>query len=426
MDTAFRDIAALSCEKGCRAILDEAAWHFATDRAAHAAFVEQLASLANHFARAMTTFLDHPACWRRAARFFYAEALPAWRKRTHLPHVPAAVDEASLKALAAGLSTYFRRTEGRGTHCVVEPVRRGTLDYFFAYPEDYAQHSVEWVDGQFGQRPHHPAFEVIYVYSQPDGTLDVNIRGARPAVEPLQGLFAATILKQPALAPDPTDERVYDLNALREPGFEFVYDSGSGIQDVAVTALRLASRVTTGDRLTLEADTIGHPTAIYDLIARLDPAGRFHLYRVTQVELAASVITDISQPPQRVTIRLTHPNACSLPYDDLGLTLRAMLHASGIEPKAPPRRWPRRDDAAGGPARPRGAGRGARRRGGASERDRRTPVAGRGRLGPQGAPVPGSGAACQDRGVSRLRSRLRHAGADDPRGAARGGTLHRL
>ena len=110
---------------------------------------------------------------------------------------------------------------------------------------------------------------------------------------------------------------------------------GSGIQDVAVTALRLASPVTTGDRLTLEADAVGHPTAISDLIARLDPTGRFHLYRVTQVELAASVITAIHQPPQRVTIRLTHPNACSLPYDDLGLTLRAMLHASGIEPTAP-------------------------------------------------------------------------------------------
>ena len=73
--------------------------------------LEQLASLAHHGARA-TTFLDHPACWRRAARFSYAEALPAWRKRTHLPHVPAAVDEASLQALAAGLSTYFRRIEG--------------------------------------------------------------------------------------------------------------------------------------------------------------------------------------------------------------------------------------------------------------------------------------------------------------------------
>ena len=85
MDTAFRDIAALSGEKGCRAILDDAAWYFATDPAAHTAFVEQLASLANHGERAMTTFLDHPACWRRATRFFHAEALPAWRERTHLP-----------------------------------------------------------------------------------------------------------------------------------------------------------------------------------------------------------------------------------------------------------------------------------------------------------------------------------------------------
>ena len=48
MDAAFQDIAALSGEKGNRAILDDAAWHFATDPAAHAAFVEQLASLAHH------------------------------------------------------------------------------------------------------------------------------------------------------------------------------------------------------------------------------------------------------------------------------------------------------------------------------------------------------------------------------------------
>ena len=283
----------------------------------------------------MTTFLDHPACWHRPLRFYQADALPDWRKRTQLPHVPAAVDEASLQALAAGLSTYFRRTEGRGTHCVVEPVRRGALDYFFAYPEDYSQQGVEWVDDQLGPRPHHPAFEVVYVYSQPDGSLDVNVRGARTAVEPLQGLFAAAILKQPALPPDPTDDRVYDLNPLRDPGFEFVYDSGSGIQDVVVTKLRLASRVTKGDRLTIEADAASHPTAVYDLLARLGPALPLHLYHVTQVELVASVITESSQPPQRVTMCLTHPNACSLPYDDLGLTLRAMLHASEIEPKAP-------------------------------------------------------------------------------------------
>ena len=335
MGAAFRDIATLSSEKGCRAILDEAAWHFAPNLTAHAAFVAQFAARANHYERAMTTFLDHPACWRGATRFFQAEPLAAWRKRTDLPHAPAAVDEASLRALAAGISTYFHRTEGRGTNCVVEPVRRGALDYFFAYPEDYAQQSIEWVDGQFGQRPHHPAFEVIYVYAEPEGTLDLNFRGARTAVEPLQSLFAATILKQPALPPDPADDRVYDLNPLRDPGFEFVYDSASGIQDVVVTQLRLASRVMVGDRLTLEADGVGRPTAVYDLLAPLAAAMPLHLYQVTQVELSASVITAAGQPPQRVAIRLAHPNACSLSYDNPGLTLRAMLSASGIEPTAP-------------------------------------------------------------------------------------------
>ena len=148
---------------------------------------------------------------------------------------------------------------------------------FFAYPEDYSQHSIEWVDGQFGQRPHHPAFEVIYVYSQPDGTLDLNVRGARIAVEPLQGLFAATILKQPALSPDPTDDRVYDLNAVAGARVRVClrqWQRHSG--HVVVTTLRLASRVTTGDRLTLEADAVGHPTAVYDLLARLGPAAPLH------------------------------------------------------------------------------------------------------------------------------------------------------
>jgi hypothetical protein len=34
-----------------------------------------------------------------------------------------------------------------------------------------------------------------------------------------------------------------------------------------------------------------------------------------------------------VTTRLTYPNSCSLKYDEIGLKLRDMLEASGIEPK---------------------------------------------------------------------------------------------
>jgi hypothetical protein len=335
MDAEFQDIFELSCEKGFHAILDEAAWHLATDEDARTAFVEKLAGLSNHFERAMVTFLDHNQFWKGATSFYHADTLPYWRKRKSLAHQRAAVDHASLAELAGLIRNYFHHTEGRGNNCVVEPFRRGERDYFFAYPEDYSQQSIEWVDGKFGRRPHNPAFEVIYVYSQNEGSLDLNFRGSYKAIEPLQGMFATAILKLPELPPDPKDERVYDLNPLRQKSFDFTYDTGSGIQDVAVKKLRLSSKVKRGDRITVEADATHDPNAVYELLDQIAKSVPLNLYNVTQVELAASVTPDADKPPKTVTIRITHPNSCSLKYDELGLKLRDMLHASGIEPKEP-------------------------------------------------------------------------------------------
>ena len=283
----------------------------------------------------MVTFLDHNQFWKGATRFHHADTLPYWRKRKNLPHQLAAVDEASLRELAGQIRTYFHHTEGRGNNCVVEPFRRGELDYFFAYPEDYSQQSIEWVNGEFGRRPHNPAFEVIYVYSQKEGSLDLNFRGSYKGIEPLQEMFATAILKVPELPPNPKDERVYDLNPLRQKGFDFVYDAGSGIQDVAVKKLRLSSKVKKGDRITLEADATNRPDAVYELLAQIGKSIPLQLYNVTQVELTASVVVDANKPPKAVTIRITHPNSCSLKYDELDLKLRDMLNASGIEPKEP-------------------------------------------------------------------------------------------
>lgn len=36
-----------------------------------------------------------------------------------------------------------------------------------------------------------------------------------------------------------------------------------------------------------------------------------------------------------MNIHITYPNSCSLKYDELGLKLRDMLSASGIEPREP-------------------------------------------------------------------------------------------
>jgi len=335
MDAEMREIHALSCEKGWCAIRDEAQWQLQKEPNAFTVFVEKLGDLDGFFERAMVTFLEYPQFWKGATLFCHADTLPYWRKRKGLPHQLASVHEDGRQALAESISDYFRRTEGRGKNCVVEAFRRGDLDYFFAYPEDYSQQSIEWVNGKFDRRPHNPAFEVIYVYSQNDGTLDLNFRGTNKAVEPLQAMFATAILKLSDLPPDSTDERVYDLNPLRERGFQFSHDPASGIQSVAVKRLRLSSKVVKGDRITLEADADARREAIYDLLDEVGKSARLRTYNVTQVELAAKVVVDANKPPKSVTVRITHPNSCSLKYDDVDLKLRQMLVTSGIEPREP-------------------------------------------------------------------------------------------
>jgi hypothetical protein len=86
MDAEFRDIFEMSCEKGFRAIIDEAEWHLSADARARTEFVEKLATLANHYERAMITFLDHNRFWKGATLFYHADTLPYWRKRKNLPH----------------------------------------------------------------------------------------------------------------------------------------------------------------------------------------------------------------------------------------------------------------------------------------------------------------------------------------------------
>ncbi len=333
MDAEFRDIFELSCEKGFRAIIDEAQWHLRDDLGELTKLIENLAALSNHFERAMVTYLDHHRYWKGATRFYHADMLPYWRKRNHMLHEPAAVDSASINDLANLIRNYFHHTEGRGNNCVVEPFRRGNLDYFFAYPEDYSQQSIEWVNGTFDKRPHNPAFEVVFVYSQKDGSLDLNFRGSAKAVEPLQGMFAQTILKLDELPPNPKDKRVYDLSPLLKKNFEFTYELGSGIEQVAVQKLRLSSSMKKGDRITLEADTADNRNAVYELMEKMKSALPMHMYNVTQAELSVTLSANGDKAPKVVKVRITHPNSCSLKYEEMDLKLREMLSTSGLEPR---------------------------------------------------------------------------------------------
>lgn len=334
MEGEFQEVFALCRDAAIPAMVDEAKWQMTDKPGAHAVFVEMFSALPNNHARAMTLFLDYRECWHNASRLYHADTLPWWRKRKGFPHAPAAVDDASIQALGSLMRSYFLEKEGRARHVLIEPLRRGDLDYYFCYLEDYSKQSPEWDGPVFRPRPHNPAFEIVYIWSEKEGSLDLNYRGDHQSAQPLQAMFTQAILKLPELPPKPKDQQIYELDKFSKTGVEFRYDAGSGIEDVAVRLLRLSSRVKKGDRITVEANPDENPDAVYELLAKMSLP--LHLYNVTQVELTASVVMKTGEAAKKIPIRLTWPNSCSLKRDALGDKLREMLAASKIEPKEPP------------------------------------------------------------------------------------------
>ncbi len=134
--------------------------------------------------------------WRGATMFLHADNVSPsfWKKRNDLPKVQPHIEPEDIEALAAEISIFFSE-EGRGKNCKVEPYRRHNREYFFAYPEDYAQLGIEWVSNTLKTLAHHPAFEIIFVYCEVEGSLDIYAPRNSKAVPELQRVFASTILK---------------------------------------------------------------------------------------------------------------------------------------------------------------------------------------------------------------------------------------
>lgn len=322
----FQDIDHLATESGSKAILDEARWH-GEDLA------EQFSRLDGVEAHAFWTFLERPQYWPAALAFHHADTIPSsyWRKRKNLPPNSPYVDQASIYTFEQRLGHYFYSTSGRGKNCKVECYRRNDLDYFFAYPEDYAQASIEWKDQAFTRRLHNPAFEVIFVYSQKEGSLDVYLSGGRRAVPDLQAIFAEIILKI-SLEPDVKDERVYDLSCLRDRHFQFLYAPELGIENVIIKKIRLKIQGK-NERITLEAAS-DNRHALFDLLDKIDiPLSQIF---VSQVGIQ---VTFSSQPHSKRSAKRTFdiswPNSCSLKHEGRDLIIRKVLIDSGIEAKEP-------------------------------------------------------------------------------------------
>ena len=326
IEAEFQDVNAMACEGGVAALIDEADFH------QDEGFIESISEIDGFHAKVMWAFLEKKNYWKGATMFLHADNVSSsyWKKRNDLPSVPPHVEDDDIKALAKAISDYFHTTQGRGRNCKVEPYRRNSKEYFFAYPEDFGQSGVEWISDSLKTRARHPAFEIIFVYSETEGSLDIYAPKNTKAVPELQKLFAKIILKLDTLKDGSIDKRIYDLEPLADSDFEFKIEPETGIVGIEVTQLRLTLKHGSRRRIVLEADTKNNPKAVYDLLKEINPP----VYLITQVRLKVTFEAPTGKKVKTKTFNITYPNSCALNHDGNDLQIRKMLAKSGIEPKA--------------------------------------------------------------------------------------------
>ena len=198
------------------------------------------------------------------------------------------------------------------------------MTYFIAFPEDYAHQSFEWVDDKFENCQRNPAFQVFFVYSECDASLDINFRGPKKTLKELRKIFAKSILKIDGVPDEVKGKQMYDLEPLRDKRFEFEYDCDSQIENVHISKLQFTSIYSSKGRVLIEeADG-----KIYHAIDRFD----LRDYKVTMAEIKSLIKIDPTKRAKKVTIKIyQNANACSLKYEGYELKLRKMLSDSGIE-----------------------------------------------------------------------------------------------
>jgi hypothetical protein len=323
IEADLQDIDRMACQGGATALTDEAAFHQDKD------FPKALSEIEGFHGKALWAFLEHPKYWAGATLFLHSDTISdsLWKKRNDLPRIRPNVKPNDIQQLEKTISYHFYSREGRGRHCKVEVYRRYEKEYFFAYPEDYAQSAAEWVSSSLDIRAHHPAFEIIFVYSQREGSLDIYAPRNTKSVPVLQKLFAEAILKLADLDDFGGDRRVYNLDPLANRDFAFQYPVGCGIEDVVIYRMRLTLKSGKKRRISVEASPTGNSQAVYDLLDRLNPPP----YYVTQVGIK---VTFAPTPGTHSRIRrftISHPNWCALRHDNRDLIIREMLADSGIE-----------------------------------------------------------------------------------------------
>jgi len=283
----------------------------------------------NGHARALVTFLDHPAVFeeaRNAARWEFLSRV-SMDRRNGLPKMAPDTSPPALARFAAEISRYYREAEGRGEHCYVEHfLHNGHTDYFFAYPSDYLSTFMGYEDdGEFARKDWKPAFEVAMAFDQRFGTLEIYAEGGVKVRSELGARFAQSVLGVEQL-PELLPEAQYNLQGLLERDFAFTTLLEEGIDLVRTKSLRVHWPGTKKRLLTFEVDGRDIHASVHDLIDEVlqgSPVGPNELM-VADAWLQV-VFSGGERRGRSFSFHIATPSSCSLGDSPEELTLKDCL-----------------------------------------------------------------------------------------------------
>ncbi|MCC6366324.1 MAG: hypothetical protein IT165_22635 [Bryobacterales bacterium] len=285
------------------------------------------------YERAFWMFLKHPDVFEEARTLSHWERLPrrSMEKRTGLPPMDPEITPDVLEQFGRAMAEYYQENQGRGDHCKVEHfLRSGHIDFFFAYPADYADVLIGYEDGgNFARREWKPAFEVIISFDRIAGSLDLYAEGTRDVRDELVSIFARTVLKlnfEPPRAAKPP----YNLQLLLQPGFQFPTAPEDNVRWVKMRTIRVRKQASV-EQILFDVGSGEARRDIHDLID--EALNQMNLPRerlvATQASFQAGFETGRKQP-KTVNFTITHPSGCTLRDSDEDLTLRRYLRQWNI------------------------------------------------------------------------------------------------
>lgn len=266
LDEDFRNIVSLATPAGISHLIEEARFHGFD-------IIQDLHPIQSLIDRAAWMCLHHRPVFKEAVRLAVRELLPGryWKRRLPVKPLPRAELNGAAKPLETAISTYFTEQEGRGKACQVDYLKRGGLHHFFAYPEDFPASPLAWTAHGLNPHRYRPAFEVVFVFDDAAGWLDIYCERGRQTVDQLRSLFAETVVALHDL-PEWT-KSAYRLEGLKSRNFQFLRPPDSPIRDVRLKRLSFAVR---GEptKISIDTDPVRDRFALHREMDRIFSTGR--------------------------------------------------------------------------------------------------------------------------------------------------------